>query len=88
MASEADIESTIISLLGKVDAGKTIAPMDVAVALSSKDEKEWRKLMTPIKLAAKRLAISGQIELMRHSKQVPVEELKGLYRMRLPQNAA
>ncbi len=84
MASEADIESTILALLGKVAEGKTIAPMDAAVALSSNDEKEWRKLMTPIKLAAKRLAISGQIELMRHSKPVPVEELRGLYRMRLP----
>ena len=84
MASETDIESTILALLGKALPGKTIAPMDVAVALSSNDEKEWRKLMTPVKLASKRLASSGQIELLRHNKPVLVAELRGLYRMRLP----
>jgi hypothetical protein len=84
MASETEIEETALRLLAKAGPGKTIAPMDVAVALSSNDEKEWRKLMAVIKLAAKRLASSGQIELLRHNKPVPAAELRGLYRMRLP----
>ena len=84
MASEAEIEDTTLRLLAKAGLGKTISPMDVAVALSSNDEKEWRKLMTQVKLASKRLASSGQIDLLRHNKPVPVAELRGLYRMRLP----
>ena len=84
MASEAEIEDTTLRLLAKAGPGKTISPMDVAVALSSNDEKEWRKLMTQVKLASKRLASSGQIDLLRHNKPVQVAELRGLYRMRLP----
>jgi hypothetical protein len=84
MASDLELEETILNLLNKAGPGKSIAPMDAAVAVAGKDEKEWRRLMVPIKQIAKRLATQGSIQLMRHSKPIPVEELKGLYRMRLP----
>lgn len=84
MASEQELEDTILLLLKKDGARKSISPQSAAVALAGKNEKEWRKLMTPLKLAAKRLAQRGEIELLRKAKPIPVEELRGLYRMRLP----
>jgi hypothetical protein len=82
MASEDLIDETILKLLDKAGPGKNLAPTDVAVALAGKDEKEWRKLMKPIKLGAKRLATRGMIELTRHGKPVEVNELRGIYRIR------
>ncbi|MGL4491166.1 MAG: DUF3253 domain-containing protein, partial [Rhizobiaceae bacterium] len=86
MASEDLIDETILKLLSKVEPGKNISPMEVAVALAGKDEKAWRKLMKPIKLGAMRLATREMIELTRHSKPVEVNELRGIYRMRLKTN--
>lgn len=84
MASETELEEAILASLRKAGAGKPVSPQVAAVLVAGKDEKEWRKLMTPLKLAAKRLAVRGEIELLRRSKPVPVEELRGLYKMRLP----
>jgi hypothetical protein len=82
MASDDLIDETILKLLAKAGPGKNLAPTDVAVALAGKDEKEWRKLMKPIKLCAMRLATRGLIELTRHGKPVEVNELRGIYRIR------
>jgi hypothetical protein len=82
MASEDLIDEIILKLLDKAGPGKTLAPMDVAVELAGKDEKEWRKLMKPIKLGAMRLAKRDMIDLSRHGKPMEVNELRGLYRMR------
>ena len=84
MASELELEEAILATLRKAGPGKPVSPQIAAVSVAGKDEKEWRKLMTPLKLAAKRLAVRGEIELLRRSKPVPVEELRGLYKMRLP----
>jgi Protein of unknown function (DUF3253) len=82
MASEDLIDETILKLLDKAGPGKNLSPMDVAVELAGKDEKAWRKLMKPIKLAAMRLATREMIDLTRHGKPVEVNELRGIYRMR------
>lgn len=84
MASDLELEEAILASVRKAGAGKAVSPQVAAVSIAGKDEKEWRKLMTPLKLAAKRLAVRGEIELLRKSKPVPVEELRGLYKMRLP----
>ena len=84
MASELELEEAILAALRKAGPGKPVSPQVAAVSIAGKDEKEWRKLMTPLKFAAKRLAVRGEIELLRRSKPVPVEELRGLYKMRLP----
>ena len=65
--------------------GKSLAPQDVAMALAGRNEKEWSKLMKPLRQAAIALAGEGRIVLLRKGKPVTGDGLKGLYRIALPQ---
>ena len=84
MASELELEEAILASLRKAGPGKPVSPQVAAISIAGKNEKEWRKLMAQLKLAAKRLATRGEIELLRKSKPIPIEELRGLYKMRMP----
>lgn len=84
MASETELEEAILASLRAAGPGKSVSPQLAAVAIAGKDEKEWRKLMAPLKLAAKRLALRGEVELLRKAKPIAADELRGLYKMRLP----
>ncbi len=79
-------EKAILSLLTGKDAQKSISPTDAARALAGNPPGvAWRGSLSPIRLAAQRLAKAGVIELLRKGKPVPPAEARGVIRLRLTQ---
>ena len=44
---------------------------------------QWRGSLSPVRLAAFRLAKAGRIEILRKGRPVPPEEARGVIRLRL-----
>ncbi|MBK1661573.1 DUF3253 domain-containing protein [Paracraurococcus ruber] len=66
---------------------KSICPSEVARALAGGDDGPWRPLMGPVRQAAIALARQGRVEILRKGKPVPVEEVRGVIRLRTPRPA-
>jgi hypothetical protein len=78
-------EKAILNLLATLGPNKSIAPTDAARALAGNPpDGKWRGSLSPIRLAAQRLAKAGRIELLRKGKPVPPEDARGVIRLRLP----
>lgn len=75
------IESTILDMLARVPAGKSIAPEDVARAL---DAEGWRRMLGRVRGTAVGLARQGRLVILRHNKPADPETFRGVWRMRLP----
>ncbi len=60
---------------------KTICPSEVARSIAGSDEKEWRKLMKPIRATAVAMAKAGLIDIRRKGKPVDPDNFKGIYRI-------
>jgi hypothetical protein len=83
-------EQAILRLLN-ANSGKTISPTDAARALAGNSAGDaWRASLSPIKLAAHRLAKAGVIEFLRKGHPVPAAAARGVIRLRLitPQETA
>ncbi|MDY8109588.1 DUF3253 domain-containing protein [Fulvimarina sp. 2208YS6-2-32] len=80
----ARITETIVALTATRGPGKTVCPSEVARALAGSNEKEWRKLMAPIRAESVRLASAGEIVIKRKGKPVDPQDFKGIYRLALP----
>ena len=77
----APIEAAIFDLLGKLAAGKTISPEEVARAV---EPEGWRRLLSHLRATAVGLAREGRLVITRHGKPADPEDFKGVWRMRLP----
>jgi hypothetical protein len=76
-------ERAILTLLAATQ--KSIAPADAARALAGNPkDASWHASLSPIRLAALRLAKAGQIEILRKGKPVAPEDARGVIRLRLP----
>ncbi len=67
--------------------GKTICPSEVARALAGSNEKDWRRLMKPIRAEAVRLADAGRLDIRRKGKTVDPHDFRGVYRLAAPRSA-
>ena len=76
--SSAEIEASILALTAARGPNKSICPSEVARALRS----EWHALLTPVRRAACRLAVVGQVEVLRKGKPINPDEVKGVIRLR------
>jgi hypothetical protein len=76
-----DIEAAIFDLLGKLPAGKSVSPEEVA---RSVDPEGWRRLLGHVRAISKGLARQGRLVITRHGKPADPEDFKGVYRLRLP----
>ncbi|MFD2239029.1 DUF3253 domain-containing protein [Aureimonas populi] len=75
------IRDTIETMVAARGADKTVCPSEVARALAGTDEKEWRKLMAPIRAEAIRLADEARVEIRRKGRAVDPHAFKGIYRV-------
>jgi Protein of unknown function (DUF3253) len=76
-------EQAILNLLA-ARGDKSICPTEAARALAGHPEGDkWRGSLSPVRLAAFRLAKAGRIEILRKGKPVPPEEARGVIRLRL-----
>ena len=81
MASDIDIESALLSLIGTIETGKSISPEEVARAIVGKDPAEWGKLMKQVRSVAVRLANQERLVILRKGKPADPASFKGVYRL-------
>uniref|UniRef100_A0A9E7ZRY9 DUF3253 domain-containing protein n=1 Tax=Bosea sp. NBC_00436 TaxID=2969620 RepID=A0A9E7ZRY9_9HYPH len=78
------IESAILDLLAKREAGLTISPMDVARQLGGDHPDGWGPLMQPVRRAAVKLMKEGRLVITRKGRPVDPDDFRGVYRLVLP----
>jgi hypothetical protein len=84
MASEQQLEETILALIAARGPGKTICPSEAARAVGGPHPDGWGKLMKPVRAAAVRLARQGRLAILRKGRAVDPEDFKGVYRLGPP----
>lgn len=85
MASEAEIEETMLRLVAERGADKTCCPSEVARALGGPHPDGWGPLMQPVRRVAVRLTKEGRVQIVRKGKPVAdPDDFRGIYRLSLP----
>jgi hypothetical protein len=79
----AQIEETILQLLGARGAERTVGPMDVARALGGDHPDGWGPLMPQVRRAAVRLMKQGRVVILRKGRAVDPDDFRGVYRLAL-----
>lgn len=80
------LRAAIVDLLNTRPEGKSISPTEVARALTGPDERQWSRLMKPLRAVAVDMAKAGELEILRKSKPVDPSNFRGVYRLALPSN--
>jgi hypothetical protein len=62
--------------------GKPLDPTAIARGLAGSDEKQWSRLMAPIRAEAVRLAGEGRLVILRKGRPVDPLAFKGGYKLR------
>jgi len=75
----AELEQTILRLLGERAVTSTICPSDAARAIGGDD---WRDLMDPTRQAAARLVAQGLVDVTQGGEVVDVTTARGPVRIR------
>jgi len=82
------LRSAILDLLAAREPGKTICPSEAARALAGSDERQWSRLMKPLRAIAVEMAKAGELEIRRKNKPVDPSSFRGVYRLALPASPA
>lgn len=77
---ERELERAVIDLLSNRSKGASVCPSEVARNVAPDD---WRRLMEPVRQAARRLAASGSVEITQQSRPVDPSTARGPIRIRL-----
>ncbi|MEM9172372.1 MAG: DUF2256 and DUF3253 domain-containing protein [Pseudomonadota bacterium] len=77
---DAELESTILSLLKQRATGATICPSEAARQVAASD---WRALMEPARQAARRLVAQRRIDITQQGHVVDASTARGPIRLRL-----
>jgi hypothetical protein len=75
------LETELLALLRERGDNETICPSELAHRLDS-EETAWRRLMEPIRMAARRLHQRGQLEIIQGGRLVDPDSAKGPIRLR------
>lgn len=78
------LRAVIFDLLNRREPGKSISPSDAARVLAGSDEKQWSRLMKPLRAVSVELARAGEIQILRKGKPVDPDNFRGVYRLALP----
>ncbi len=73
------LERAILALLARRDAGATICPSEVARTTGG---EAWRELMEPVRAAARRLVVAGEVEITQGGDVVDPTDVRGPIRIR------
>lgn len=82
--SPESLRAEILRAVHERGIGKTVCPSEIARNLAGTDEKVWRLLMQPIRRAASALSDEGLVVIRRKGRPVAPADLKGIYRLSLP----
>ena len=78
------LRASILDLLESREAGKSISPTEAARALAGSDERQWSRLMKPLRAVAVEMATAGEIVILRKARPVDPSDFRGVYRLALP----
>ena len=80
------LEATLMHMLAGLGPGASLNPNDIAKAAHAGDDKpeSWRRDLPKLKAIAVGLARQGKVEILRKGKPVSPDNLKGIYRLKLP----
>lgn len=78
-AGEKAIEAAILSHVGAAGPDGSITPNDVAMAMGP----DWRTKLSAVRRAAVRLAVAGQIDILRKGRPVDPMDVRGVIRLRI-----
>jgi hypothetical protein len=82
-------EQAILDLVTERGPEKSICPTEAARRLAGNPADDaWRRQLSPIRLAAQRLAKAGRIEILRKGKKIAPEDVHGVIRLRLAPDGA
>lgn len=84
MPSDDELVEAIEAAVQARGVDKTVCPSEIARDLAGSNEKDWRRLMKPIRAVAVSLAGKGRIAIRRKGKPVDPENFKGIYRLGPP----
>jgi hypothetical protein len=78
-------EQAIMELVIAAGPGKSISPEDAARRLAG---DTWRTKLTPVRLAAVRLAGQEKIEILRKGRKIAPGDARGVIRLRIATGVA
>jgi len=78
------LRRAILDLLEKQPSGKSISPTEAARSLTGPDERQWSRLMKPLRAVAIEMAQNGEIVILRKNKPADPTAFRGVYRLALP----
>ena len=84
----AALRAAILDLLESRGAGKSISPTEAARALAGSDERQWSRLMKPLRAVAIEMAKAGELVILRKARPVDPSDFRGVYRLALPAGTA
>ena len=79
-----EIAETILRLAVERGDERTLGPMDVARTLGGDHPNGWGPLMQPIRRVAVQLMKDGRLVITRKGRPVDPDDVRGVYRLRLP----
>lgn len=77
------LKPLILDLIGKAGPGRSISPVDAAMAAGGKPngpKPAWRQAMRMVELAARALEEEGLLVVLKKGKPVPFAEARGVVR--------
>ena len=77
------LRNAILDLLKSQPLGKSISPTEAARFLTGSDERQWSRLMKPLRTVAVEMAQNGEILILRKGKPVDPSAFRGVYRLAL-----
>jgi len=77
------LRNAILDLLKSQQPGKSISPTEAARALTGSDERQWSRLMKPLRAVAVDMAQNGEIVILRKGKPADPASFRGVYRLAL-----
>lgn len=77
------LRNAILDLLKNQQAGKSISPTEAARSLTGSDERQWSRLMKPLRAVAVEMAQNGEIVILRKGKPADPAGFRGVYRLAL-----
>jgi hypothetical protein len=77
------LRTAILDLLKRQQPGKSISPTEAARSLTGSDERQWSRLMKPLRVVAVEMAHNGEIVILRKGKPADPAAFRGVYRLAL-----
>ena len=75
------LEAAILTLLARRARGKSLCPSEAAREVAA--DADWRALMEPARMAARRLQHAGQVVITQQGRPVDPDSARGPIRIRL-----